>query len=193
MRTLTISKTLAKFEELSDAQQRKVIEENYDMNVSDSFWHECVTDDAIEIAALLGIDISNVYFSGFSSQGDGACFEGSFRHVKGSVAKVKAFAPQDTELHAIAKTLQDLHRRAFYSVTGTVRQYGHYVHKRSMRIDIASDYGSCDESDWLEAFADFALWIYRRLEKEYEYQTSEEVIRESITANEMEFEVETDD
>ena len=38
-----------------------------------------------------------------------------------------------------------------------------------------------------ELLRDFMQWIYRQLEAEYEYQTSDEAIAENFTANETEF------
>jgi hypothetical protein len=35
-------------------------------------WYTSVYDDATEIARLMGIEIKDIGFSGFSSQGDGA-------------------------------------------------------------------------------------------------------------------------
>ena len=51
-----------------------------------------------------------------------------------------------------------------------------------------------DRSVWAEAedevtqlLRDFADWIYNQLISEYEYQTSEEAVAESMEANEYEF------
>ncbi len=38
-----------------------------------------------------------------------------------------------------------------------------------------------------QALRDFAHWIYRQLETEYDYQTSDDQISEMIEANEYEF------
>ena len=38
-----------------------------------------------------------------------------------------------------------------------------------------------------EALRDLARWLYRQLEREYEYQTSDEVTDEAILANEYTF------
>lgn len=44
-----------------------------------------------------------------------------------------------------------------------------------------------DERQIVEAFRDLARWLYRQLEREYEYQTSDEAIDETILANEYTF------
>lgn len=44
-----------------------------------------------------------------------------------------------------------------------------------------------DSDDLRECLADFSRWIYRNLEKEYDYQNSDEAVEEAIIANEYEF------
>ena len=46
------------------------------------------------------------------------------------------------------------------------------------------------EDTVIELLRDLARWLYRQLEREYEYQTSNEVTDEAILANEYTF---TDD
>jgi hypothetical protein len=189
----TIEYKLAKFEELTDSQKEKALDHHRDWNVDGGYdWWDGVYEDAKTIANILGIDVDRIYFSGFWSQGDGACFEGSFSYKKGMVKAVKAYAPLDKELHNIALSIQELHRKAFYGAYGKVRQSGHYYHERSMSVGVDSEKGMVDEDEWRDVFADFALWIYRNLEKEWEYLTSDEVISESLIANEMEFEIDED-
>lgn len=181
----TIEKTICSFEELNEKNKAKAIEKTRDWNTDDSFWHEWVIEDATEIGKLLGIDMGEIYFSGFWSQGDGACFVGSFSHKKGMMKTVKEYAPQDTELHAIAKDIQELHRKAFYRDSGRITHHGNYSHERSMTVNSDSE----RDDEWQEVFADLALWIYRNLKKEYEYQQSDEAISHSLIANEVEFQL----
>ena len=189
----TIEYKLAKFEELTDSQKEKALEHHRNWNVDWGYdWFDGVYEDAKNIAELMGIDIDNIWFSGFHSQGDGACFEGSFSYKKGMVKAVKDYASLDKELHNIAIAIQELHRKAFYGAYGKVKHSGHYNHERSMWVDVDSEKGSIDEDAWRDVFADFALWIYRNLEKEYEYLTSDEAIAESLEANEVEFEIDED-
>ena len=48
------------------------------------------------------------------------------------------------------------------------------------------------EDDIAQLMRDFADWIYDQLEKEYEYQCSDNVVEESIIANEYEFDEDGD-
>lgn len=186
--------TIYAFQELSPEAKEKAINNHRDWNIEGSEWWDCVFDDAKEIASLMGIEIDKIYFSGFWSQGDGASYTGSFRHAKGSVAGVKAYAPLDMELHRIADEIQKLQARSFYSASGTIYQRGHYYHEMTMHLSPGYEIkGQFVESDWLEVLRDFARWIYRRLEREHDYLTSDEAIAESLIANEREFDEEGND
>lgn len=56
---------------------------------------EAVIEDAKAIGEILGIQIDRVYYSVSYSQGDGACFEGTYQYQKGSVKEIKSYAPLD--------------------------------------------------------------------------------------------------
>jgi hypothetical protein len=43
------------------------------------------------------------------------------------------------------------------------------------------------EDALIEALRDLARWLYRQLEREYEYQTSDAVVDEAIIANDYTF------
>ena len=98
----------------------------------------------------------------------------------------------DKELHNIALSIQELHRKAFYTCGGNIRHVGHYYHERSMSVGLDYDKGMADWREWEDVFANFAKWIYKSLEKEHEYLSSDEVIAESLIAHEVEFEVDED-
>lgn len=145
-------------------------------------WYESTFDDAKAIARLMGIEIEDIYFSGFCHQGQGACFTGSLGYAKGCAKAVKAYAPSDTELHSIAEQWQRLHSKSFYQLSGTVKHSGRYSHEycTSFDWDAANRYWGSDLTDSQYAIAedladcarDFMRWIYQRLETEYEYQSA---------------------
>lgn len=159
-------------------------------------WQECVLEDAKEIGEMLGIDFAMkgkepaIWYRGFWSQGDGACFEGTWRYSAGCVKAVKDYAPQDTELHRIAKELRDASRKVFYTARAVVRHCGYYYHEGCTSIDVEAEKGdvSAVEDDIADALRDFMCWIYRSLEKEWRYQNSDECVAENILANEYDFE-----
>ncbi len=155
-------------------------------------FHEVVYEDFKGIADLMGITVKNIYFSGFSSQGDGAMFEGNYSYKKQSVKAIKDYAPNDQQLHEIATTLQKLQKKYFYSLSANIAHYGYYYHSRCNTITVENCYTWQEidhdtESDLAECLRDLMDWLYKQLEKEYDYQLSEEVISESCEANEYYF------
>ena len=192
------------YTELSDTAKEQVCSW-----LSQGIDYDFVYEDAAAIADLLGIDIRQtrktlmggghrydptIYWSGFWSQGDGACFEGTYKYKKGSVKAVKEYCG-DKEVHRIAESLAEIQKRYSYKLTARMgRGYGSnfYSHSGTMSVDVSHyddeyrDLGSA-EDEITQLMRDFADWIYKRLEEEYEYQTSDEVVAETCEANGYEF------
>lgn len=174
----------------------------------DGDWCEFVYDDFEAACAILGVTLDTrtvrlhgggarqkpcIWFSGFSSQGDGACFQGLYRYEKTASRKIREYAPQDSDLHAIADALQAIQRRNFYQLFATISHRGRYYHEHSMQISVERDSSGCQEMTTdteeavVEALRDLARWLYRRLEREYEYLISDAVVDEMLIANEYTF------
>lgn len=156
---------------------------------TDFDWYDGVYDGAKTIGALMGVEINNIYFSGFCSQGDGACFDGRYKYVKGASKAVKQYAPLDTELQALAKRLQDVQRPYFYEITANISCNQRYKRTEG-DYDINGRF--CDIPDCVidgmdQIFSEFADWIYKQLEKEYDYITGEDSLLENAEANGYQF------
>ena len=170
----------------------------------DHDWHEFVHEDFETVCGLLGVTLATrpvplmggstrdkprIWFSGFRSQGDGASFEGVYEYAPGAARAIRAHAPNDAELHAIADMLRDVQRRNFYQLAAVIRQRGRYCHEYTMTIEIERDSPAGQpmtddaESAVIDAMRDLARWLYRQLEREYNYQTSDPVVDETIVAN----------
>jgi hypothetical protein len=202
----TVTKTVYQFDELSDRAKERARDWLREAQASDSDWYDSVYEDAQTIGALMGIEMDQkpvklmggatrydpaIYFSGFSSQGDGACFEGRYAYAKGGLAKVKAYAPSDAYPTLVAHTLQQVQAKHGYRLTATVKHSGHYYHPGCTDIDVykGDDYAPEDVAETVRAaLRMFMGWIYKQLEAEDEYRNSDEQIDESIRANEYEFE-----
>jgi len=189
--------TTYQFDELSDEAKEKTIESNYDWNTGFEWW-EFSYEDFKAVGKILGIEIENIYFSGFYSQGDGACFTGDYSYAKQSLKNIKSYAPLDEDLHNIAKELQELQKPFFYGLSAHVKHSGRYSCEYSTSIDVQKeDFTECWGGDiWVNSdthdaisgiLRSFMQWMYSRLRKEYDYLTSEEAIKESLIANEVEF------
>lgn len=174
----------------------------------DHDWYEFVYDDFERICEILGVELKTravrlmgggtrqepcIWFSGFWSQGDGACFEGRYRHAKGAPRKIRDHAPKDGELHRIADVLQAIQRRNFYKLHAALSHRDRYYHEYTMAIAVERDSPTYQdmtadaEEVVTEALRDLARWLYRQLEREYEYLTSDAVVDEAILANEYTF------
>lgn len=70
----TIRTKVYKFNELSQDAKNKVIEHYRNINVDYDQWHEPIIEGAKEDLIAAGYINPTIYYSGFSSQGDGACF-----------------------------------------------------------------------------------------------------------------------
>ena len=55
----------------------ELIDKHRHWNVEHIDWWDCTYSDFKERMTAIGIEVDRMYFSGFWSQGDGACFEGS--------------------------------------------------------------------------------------------------------------------
>ena len=198
----TIEKTIYQFSELSEAAKEKAREWYRRAGDGDTCFSELVIEDAATIAELFGLDIRqellksgnyapSVLWRGFYSQGDGAAFAGKYSYKKGALKAVKEYAPIDTELHRIVKSLQKAQSTVFYRAECTTKASGFYSTCTAVDCSYVSDqYRALPvavESAIVQAMRDFAAWIYRQLEAEYDYQNADEQIDEMIEANEYEF------
>lgn len=180
-----------KFSELSGSAKETAFEWLTKYTFTEAHDWEHVYEMAKDAGRLMGIEIDQIYFSGFWSQGDGACFEGSYNYRIGARSDIKTEFPQDKELHRIVTELQKIQSRNFYRLTASATQ----TRGNNMRVSVEDkenpykDIGSA-EDDVSQLLNDFANWIYRGLEKEYEYQTSEEQVSENADANGYEFDEE---
>lgn len=174
-------------------------------------WYEFVYEDFERVCDILGVCLDKtsvrlfgggtrrkpcIWFSGFWSQGDGACFEGDYSYAKGALATIRRYAPKDGELHRIADALGSIQRRNFYQLRALIGHRGRYYHEYSMDIaverdsPVVQDMTADAEDDVKEALRDLARWLYGWLDDEYEHLTSDEAADEMIRLNEYGF---TDD
>jgi len=198
-----LSVTVYQIDDLSAAAREKA--RCWYRDTLDCFpWWDAVYEDFLRICAIIGVDVATVsrcsagpssvcdpciYFRGFSSQGDGASFEGVYKYARRAAHEIRQYAPRDEALHAIADQLTALQRRNFYQLTARITQRGLYYHEYTMRIDVSRDSSSGQdmtadaEEGITETLRNLARWLYRSLEKEWDYQSSDEAADEAIRAN----------
>ena len=202
-----IETTVYEFHELSDdakEQARAWFREG----AGDWDWHDFIYEDFEQVCRILGIELKTcivrlmgggtrqkpcIWFSGFYSQGDGACFEGIHTYEKGAARRIRDYAPKDEELHAIADRLFAIQRDNFFQLRADIRHRGRYCHAYSMEIVVArysphwQDMTAEAEDAVTECLRDLANWLYRQLEREWDHMTSDEYADDGIVANEYTF------
>jgi hypothetical protein len=202
-RELVTVKTVYEFDELSEAAKQKAIE-SYRVDYPDHEWWDSTYEMIEQAATILGINLKqkpvklmngstrydpSIYFSGFYHQGSGSSFDGVYRYSKGCVAAIKKEFPSDEKLHAIAADLVAVQKKEAYRLEAAIKSNGdNWI---SVEVDLDgdtwADLKDGSEEGIKEALRDFNAWIYKSLESEYEYLTSDEAITETIEANEYEF------
>ena len=202
-----VETTVYELKELSESARERA-RAWYRESCLDWDWHEWVYEDFETVCGLLGVTLRTshvplmgggtretprIYFRGFHHQGDGASYEATYAYARGAARAVRAHAPRDAELHVIADALADVQRPNFYQLGADIRQSGSYCHEYTMAIDVERDSPAWqDMTDGageavIEALRDLARWLYRQLEREYWYLTSDEAVDENIAANEFTF------
>jgi hypothetical protein len=180
------------YSELSEAAKTRAREWWRSGQDSHESWSEHVTEDLKTIAAFMGWTITGTAFSGFSSQGDGAQFHGSWR--AGDVrdpAALEQHAPagageRNATLARIMAEHVELAGELMPDTSASVRGTGRYSHSMATRFETADL-----RDDLLGSLAQSARalmdWYYRQLESSYAYENSDDVVAENCIANEYEF------
>jgi hypothetical protein len=197
-----------KYDELSERAKERARDWLREASAGDSDWSEYVIEDFAKIAAFCGWDIKQravklmgggtrmepqVYWSGFGTQGSGACFEGEWSPSAVNSRGLRAYAPRDKELRSIGARFNKLKRAipCLMDAGATASHTGRGEHELTVTFE-ARGLGTertreAREESLVEASRDLMRWLYRALEREYEYQNSDEQIAENIRANEYEF------
>ncbi len=185
MKTKTIN--LYQFDELDDLSKQVAREWYRSACDGDTYWSESVIDECTTIAQHLGIPKPIFYWSGFSSQGDGACVVGQWYASDYNGKELEQY--QDKKLQNIKAGFADFVKRFPHSsFTSTSRD--NYA---SVRVCLGQDDEECDlvdddaEEEMKELVRDFGNYVYRALEAEYEYVNADEQVDENIRANEYDF------
>lgn len=178
------------YDELSKAAQVRA-REWWRSGETDVAWSEHVTAHMKTIAALMGWTVTNTAFSGFSSQGDGAQFTGTW--AASNVAALNALeaarpvaaCDSNAGLQLIMRGVISLAESA-PGTTASVWGNGHYSHSRSTVFD-TPDLANGKLALLAELSRELMDWYYRELEIAHDDHFSDESVAEMIIANEYEF------
>ena len=201
-----------RFETLSDRAKAAALDAIRHRDV-DYDWWDNTYEDAVRMAAILGIEIGTeahrypsghtvttpkISFSGFGSQGDGACFSGSYSCAPEAIAKITAEC-NDAKLLDLAMRLTTIQVAANIqygcTVEAQITTSGNYLHSGTMNVEtsytdgIDETFKTLDALDVADAeitacMREFADWIYIQLESGHDYLTSDEHLSEYLTGDE---------
>lgn len=204
----TITKTVYKFSELSESAKHKAIERYRDSNAGsgDNFWSEHLLETEFPtIASGLGWTIAKpkgrsglaIYWSGFWSQGDGLAFEGVWRAADiDTLALRKVYAVNKrSKAYQHLTPVERHHADELHSLIdryAAIKKAGRtaYADATTRRGNRGTVSATSREEEHQDLYDDLCHYFYKQLEREYEYQTSDESIAETLEANEYEFDEE---
>ena len=193
-------------------QREQLLEKHRYINVELDDWHQSVYECFKEDMREVGIDVSRMYFSGFWSQGDGACFEGSFantkvyldHHHKDQFPMIRKLLEHDGYVYVQCEHngyvyVQCEHSGRYYHENCTEFSTDQETFYRLVECptefheqivdtwDKQLEQEICDfERDVIEQWRTYMRDLYRKLEAEYDYLVSDEAVWETIEANELE-------
>jgi hypothetical protein len=186
-----ISISLYQFDELPGKVQNRVIEKQRDRNVR-QYWDEFIIDGWKERLEACGFCNPEIMCSGFSCQGDGACFTCD----EIDFAKYTDRLIMQTNSYDQAKWLQVfalLYDKGL--VSAKIKHVGQCCHEYS--TDLYSEYLGQSEDVWQRFVAlladietrmvQISKAIHKDLEAENDYLTSDSAIRESLMDDNMKF------
>ena len=176
-------------EELDPAIKEKVLNRHRDIDV-DGNWYDFVYEQWIDKLNSLGYKEASIHFSGFWSQGDGACFDAKPDLKILRLKKGMKFRPID---HLIRNDY----------LYGKIEGYSsHYCHERTRSFQIYDQLAniSKNQSILITELEDLiekdrlslCQQIYSDLEKEYEYLTTDEHVAETLIEADFLFQVNGD-
>lgn len=180
-------KVREKWDKLTDEHREQLLDRHRDINTHDEWYRPTFDSFGTDMEAI-GVYVDQIYFSGFWSQGDGACFDG---HVYGwgkflaAVGKPELadFAMAHDPFFSWASLGRYCHEYTVeFGVSGLVAENPHdenYDPLRHAAWEAAyGEYGPLYSSsdDFIEFLRDKMRDLYRTLEEEYEYLTSDEEV-----------------
>jgi hypothetical protein len=185
---------LYEFDELPEGVKKNVLEKNRHIN-TDYEWYDFLFDDWKEKLEAIGFENPNISFIGFYSQGDGASF--TCKNV--DVVRFLTSQKKKGEFKNILKAIKGNTHEINVAIERINHHYGHeYTVTVNTEIVYYGDgepekYAALETEEGglqelvIETARSLMRKIYRELEKEYEYLTSDEAVIDTIKANKYTF------
>jgi hypothetical protein len=199
---------IKRFEALTKRQQDEILDKHRHWNVDHIEWWDSIYDDFKHDMDKIGIEVHRMYFTGFCSQGDGACFDGRVFSWGDFLPSILRADPALITLAEQAWSFRVEHRGHYYHENCTVftddmacpsdycySELDEFVHAYSpYKTEIQNavflanlqeyDYDKLRE-EFEQEFKSHMRDLYNRLEVEYDALTSDESVLEALHANDM--------
>lgn len=192
MKTITKEFTIYEYLDIlsNEDLKQKILQKYYDIN-TDFNWFEDTLEDWKTKLEAIGFINPEINFTGFNSQGDGASFTCEYIDIKKIAIHSELFT--NREINALYALWNN-----GYIEAAIKRSTYHYYHKYTITNEFYDGQMLIRWThlqkivDRLREYIDNLILtlsdaIYKQLETEYEYLTSEEAILETIQANNYEF------
>jgi hypothetical protein len=187
----TIAVNLYTFEELAPQMQQQVVERESSINIEDAYWYEPIIEDWTQQLENLGFEQVKILFTGFGTQGDGACFEANV-----NIAEYLRAHHVETQYPLLAQYPE--------YVDVSLKHRGRYSHERSTHLvpsfnadvvnldgtgisdeeaRVEQEYAAL-EKDIFQETVRLGRAIYKALEDEFSHQISAAAVQDTLIANE---------
>jgi hypothetical protein len=171
-----------------DEVKEKAIEKNRYINVAFDDWSDYVIEEWKTKLKEIGFCNPKIYYSGFCSQGDGACFDNDSYRMDLDLLLNNVYLTEE-EKERIYELKSELEIN-IYKISH------HYCHERTRKIYIDHYICNKDDEKLIEKFEELleemriylCKQIYRDLESEYNSLTTNEAVYEALQAQACYFE-----
>lgn len=194
----------------------ELIEKYRDINVDHFDWWDSTYDLFKEDMEAIGITVDKMHFSGFWSQGDGACFEGGVTDWGLFLTELGYPEDEHIALHHLARNNWSFgvtHRGHHYHENCTAFEYeipnpDDWYNKEDFILHYCPHADEFKQQAWYAALGNYTYnyeslveyaeaefkyrmrELYRRLQDDYEYLVSDEAVWDTIEANELDTDIE---
>jgi hypothetical protein len=197
---------LQKFNMLPARQREEILDKYRDWNVNHVDWWDCVEETFKSDMSAIGICVDKIHFSGFWSQGDGACFEGAvddwplFLTSIGYSDAALIYAAENfdwsftcTHTHYIYSHHKSVSYGGEINLPDSVddeyfvNQYLEWgpddIRTATLMTNLSKYAPMALHEEFANVFENYMLDLYKQLNDEYDYLTSNESVLDSLDSN----------
>ncbi|WDF77143.1 hypothetical protein PQ469_24975 [Mucilaginibacter sp. KACC 22773] len=202
----TIKLKLYSFNELDKEAKGKALTTYRDLNVNFDWWDD-EFEDFVELCSYIGIAVSkdSIKFRGFYSQGDGSGFSAMVDIPKLLTAVANQSWKDYAPMQEFVFIIPQVDRRVMSLVANGLLPGEPQIIGRSRQFGVVTDLGISEVirdgkthdnifeeldklEEWLRSVAEILnRYLYKSLENQYDFLTSDTAIKESILMNEYLF------